>query len=122
MFQVRTGLKPLYSSVDQVAIVVTFQNHQQFITLNVVFFLLVLAFFVRLFSLAAVSAMWFFPVPSRSVHQVLGTFVHEILFLVTRPSCVESATLIKCVGASRSYSLTSLSHYALLVYHQFLIK
>ena len=36
------------------------------------------------------------------------------LSLVTRPSCVESAISNKCVGASCSYSLMSLSHYALL--------
>ena len=39
-----------------------------------------------------------------------------VLILVTRPSCVNLASSIKCVGNSRSYLSFRRSHYALLVW------
>ena len=41
---------------------------------------------------------------------------HPVLILVTRPSCVNLANSIKCMGDSRSYLSYHRSHYALLLW------
>ena len=53
---------------------------------------------------------------AKTKRTVLSKRPSSSLSLVTRPSDALTQFLIKCVGASRSYSITSLSHYALLDY------